>query len=127
MAEDGRALALIHTLRQQVAHGFAAIKVLQDERDSRVRTLELRRELSDKELGEKLRHLSEKLSKLDASLDSLEKSVVGIQAALAVEEKARVVKMESWKATVPLYTAIVTGVAGTILGILSLLKEMLSE
>lgn len=127
MADDGRALALIHALRQQVAHGFAAIKVLQDERDSRVRTLEMRRELSDKELSEKLRHLSEKLAKLDASLDALEKSVTGIQATIAVEERARVVKMESWKATVPLYTAIVTGVAGTILGILSLIKEMMSE
>jgi septal ring factor EnvC (AmiA/AmiB activator) len=116
-----------------LARGFAAMKVLLDERDQDI--AQLRTELRDRD--ERLRSLELKLTTLETEhkntreqtgrFEKIRDEQLKAQGATAVVEKTQTHQIEKLKATAPLWVAVVSGVFGLLAGIISLLTTLLGS
>lgn len=125
----------IDKIRVDTARGFAAFKVLLDERTARIDREQKKNDEQDALIG----NLRERLAALEERVQNVKEDVTGKNDLPAVEvgklkgkieaereaknEKAeeRKLQVEKWKASAPIYVALVTAFGALIAGIVNLI------
>jgi chromosome segregation ATPase len=123
----------LEKLKLNHARGFAAMKVLLDERTQNIE--DLREALKERDrkyedmrlevvrLTEKHEAVKEQTGRFEKARDEQLKA----QGATAVVEKTQTHQIEKLKATAPLWVAVVSGIFGLLAGIISLLTTLLGS
>lgn len=120
-------------IKVDLARGFAAMKVLLDERDQDI--AQLRTEL--KEMGARLHSTDLKLAELATDhkntkeqtgrFETVREDALKAQGAKETVDKVQTHQLEKLKATAPLWVAVVSGIFGLLAGIVSLISTLLSS
>lgn len=140
MSEEKDTRDRLDKVRIEAARGFAAFKILLDERTSRIDRAEKKNDAQDEDIAS----LRERIATLEERLQNVKEDVTGrhdvvamVHVAKGKEEAVKEIKtekaeerklqIEKWKASAPIYVAIVTAFGALVTGIVNLVLHLIGS